>query len=50
MMKKIWSAPVVEELSIDKTLGGATLAFFETDKDAANNIVSPFGTVPGARP
>ncbi len=49
MMKKTWTAPVVEELSISATLGGNTKAFFETTLNDQNGIVTNFGTIPGSK-
>jgi hypothetical protein len=47
MMKKTWSAPVLEELSISATLGGTNKTFTETLVDLNGKVADPnFGTIP----
>jgi hypothetical protein len=51
MMKKTWTAPVVEELSISATLGGANKGFFETQYLQPGNVPNPnYGTIPNPAP
>ncbi|MCA3693477.1 hypothetical protein [Aquidulcibacter sp.] len=47
MMKKTWTAPVVEELSISATLGGTVTKFYETTLNDLGGTQTNFGTIPG---
>ncbi len=49
MMKKTWSAPVVEELSISATLGGPNKGYFETQY-INPPPVPDYGTIPNPAP
>ncbi|MCA3080503.1 MULTISPECIES: hypothetical protein [Bacteria] len=47
MMKKTWTAPVVEELDIAATLGGIVATQFENQVTNFNNGTPPaFGSIP----
>ncbi len=51
MMKKTWSAPVVEELSISATLGGPVNGFYETQYLEPGKVPVPnYGTIPNPAP
>ena len=47
MVKKIWAAPMIEELSISATLGGKTKTYTETLVDLNGQVAQTnFGTIP----
>ena len=46
MMKKTWTAPVVEELGISATLSGKNLANYETQYLLPSGDSFQYGTIP----
>ena len=50
MSKKTWTAPTVEELGIDATLGGVVTTKNETVITGGAPFGPGFGTIPGTGP